>query len=81
VTRERNAVRVTLLPPRADTGLVLVRAWVERGQSEEGPDALRARIITADHADPAGERAVTVAGVDAVVAVVRDFLTALAGAG
>jgi hypothetical protein len=74
VTGARDADGVPPTGPRPDTGLVLIRVWIEPDQ--EGEDALRARIIAADDAD---DRGVAAAGVENVVAVVRDFLTAFAG--
>jgi hypothetical protein len=68
---------VTPTHPESDAGLVLIRAWVEPEQVGEAQDALRARIITAPHGEPAGGRTVTAAGVENVVAVVREFLTGL----
>jgi hypothetical protein len=59
------------------TGVAVIRAWVEAGDAGPGDDALRARVVTVEHGDPASERTMTAAGVGDVIALVREFLVEL----
>lgn len=69
---------MTPTDPRADAGTVLIRAWVEPDADAAPGDAVRARVITDRHTHQPGHETTTAAGVEPVVAAVRDFLTELA---
>jgi hypothetical protein len=55
-------------------GVVVVRAWIERGVSEP-----RARIVEVDEIGSGREVVRTVAGIDEICVVVREFLVRFAG--
>jgi hypothetical protein len=72
VTAARDAGRVSSTSPAASSALVIIRAWTE-------PDAgLRLRITLARPLEALPEETVTVAEVDAGLALVRGFLTQVA---
>jgi hypothetical protein len=58
-------------------GVAVIRAWVDPAHAGEGESSLRARVITVEHGDSEGEQEATAAGVDDVLALVREFLTGL----
>lgn len=60
-------------------GLVVIRVWVEPASEGVREDALRSRITTAKPPDLSVQETFTVVGLDGVLAVVREFLTGLAG--
>jgi hypothetical protein len=67
--------------PRRDpadaAGLVVIRLWVESEEGGASKNALRARVTTARDPDLGTEDTFTVAGLDAVLKVVREFLVEL----
>ena len=64
--------------PAEAVGLVVIRVWVEPAPAHARDDGLRARITTAADRDLNIEETFTVAGIDGVLTIVRDFLAARA---
>lgn len=61
-------------------GLVIIRAWLEADAADENTEALRTRITVARPLERVPAETVTVAGLDAGLDLVRDFLAGLAEA-
>jgi hypothetical protein len=80
VTALRDAGRVSSTPVAEASGLVVIRAWAEPGGAGGAEEALRSRITLAWPLEPRPEEILTVAGVDAGLAVVRVFLLEVAEA-
>jgi hypothetical protein len=80
VTAVRNAAPVSSTPRAESSGLVIIRAWAEPGGTGGAADSLRSRITLARPLEQLPEETLTVAGLDAGLAVVRGFLTEVAEA-
>lgn len=69
---------MTRTDPGEAAGLAVVRVWVEPGSEGDATDQLRSRITTTGSADLGAEQTRTVAGLERMLTVVREFLTGLA---